>query len=161
MSMAHSVEEFLKSRHVDYELVGHPRSVSALRTARLAHVPGDQLAKSVLLEDESGYLMAVIPSTHRVHLGMLHHQLQRRMGLAIESEVTELFRDCDPGAIPAIGPAYRVATIIDDRLLQQPDVYFEAGDHEVLVHVSGQAFGTIMDGVPHGQFTQYAGSSPA
>jgi Ala-tRNA(Pro) deacylase len=146
---------FLKQHAVEYELINHPHSVSSLHTAQVAHVPGDQLAKSVLLEDESGYLMAVIPSTHRVDLGTLHHRLQRRVGLAIEREVTELFPDCDPGAIPAIGPAYRVATIIDDALLDEPDVYFEAGDHEALVHVSGQAFGTMMAGVPHARFTHH------
>jgi Ala-tRNA(Pro) deacylase len=109
----------------------------------------------VLLEDDDGHLMAIIPSTHRIDLGKLHHHLNRRVGLAIEKEVTELFSDCDPGAIPAIGAAYRVETIIDDALFQQPDVYFEAGDHEALVHVSGQAFGAMMAGAPHGRFTHH------
>jgi len=153
MAIALSIETFLRQHNINYELVSHPRSVSSMRIAELAHVPGAQLAKSVLLEDESGYLMAVIPSTHRVDLGKLHHQLQRRVGLAIEREVTELFSDCDPGAIPVIGPAYHVATIVDDTLLQQPDIYFEAGDHEALVHVSGQVFSSMMAGVPHAQFT--------
>ncbi len=156
MAIAHSIQAFLNQHAVEYELINHPRSVSSMHTAQAAHVPGDQLAKSVLLEDESGYLMAVIPSTHRVDLGKLHQRLRRRVGLAVESEVTELFPDCDPGAIPAIGPAYHVATIIDDALLDEPDVYFEAGDHEALVHVSGQAFGTIMAGVPHARFTHHA-----
>jgi Ala-tRNA(Pro) deacylase len=77
------------------------------------------------------------------------------VGLAIESEVGELFRDCDPGAIPAIGAAYRVDTIVDDALLQQPHVYFEAGDHEALVHMTGQAFAAMMANVPHGSFTHH------
>jgi Ala-tRNA(Pro) deacylase len=126
-----------------------------MRTAEVAHVPGVQLAKSVLLEDEQGYLMAVIPSTHRLDLGKLHHQLNRMVGLAVEREVTELFRDCDPGAIPALGTAYHVEAIIDDELLQQPDVYFEAGDHEALVHVSGRTFGNMMAGVAHGRFAHH------
>jgi Ala-tRNA(Pro) deacylase len=153
MAIAHSVEAFLKSRHVDYELLKHPRTLSSMRTAQAAHVPGDQLAKSVLLEDESGYLMAVIPSTHHVDLGKLHHRLRRRVGLAIERGVTTLFSDCEPGAIPATGAAYRITTIIDDALFDEPDVYFEAGDHEALVHVSGQAFGAMMAGMPHGQLS--------
>ena len=155
MPIARTVELFLKEHAFDYELVHHSRSVTSMRTAELAHVPGMQLAKSVLLEDETGYLMAVIPSTHRIDLGKLHHQLKRRIGLAVEREVTELFPDCDPGAIPAIGAAYSVETIIDDTLLAQPDVYFEAGDHEELVHMSGAEFGAMMAGVPHGQFAHH------
>jgi Ala-tRNA(Pro) deacylase len=155
MAIAHAVEQYLDSHDVDYELVAHPRAVTSMQTAQVAHVPGDQLAKSVLLEDERGYLVAVIPSTHRLDLGKLHHQLDRRVGLAIEHEVSHLFRDCDPGAIPPIGAAYHVGVIIDETLLGQPDVYFEAGDHEALVHMTGQAFGAMMAGVPHGRFTHH------
>ncbi|OGI48843.1 MAG: hypothetical protein A3E57_08155 [Candidatus Muproteobacteria bacterium RIFCSPHIGHO2_12_FULL_60_33] len=155
MAIANVIEEFLKSHDVAYDLVKHPHTLSSMRTAQAAHVPGEQLAKSVLLKDERGYLMAVIPSTHRIDLGRLHRQLNRLLGLAIEQEVTTLFRDCDPGAVPAIGAAYRIDAIIDDALLQQPEVYFEAGDHEALVHVSGQAFGAMMADVPHGRFTHH------
>jgi Ala-tRNA(Pro) deacylase len=155
MPIAHTVERFLKEHDIDYELVPHPRTVTSTRTAKAAHVPGEQLAKSVLLEDESGYLVAVIPATHRVDLGRLHQQLKRRIGLAVEHEVAELFPDCDPGAIPAIGGAYHVETIVDDALLAQPDVYFEAGDHEALVHMSGAQFGAVMADVPHGRFTHH------
>jgi Ala-tRNA(Pro) deacylase len=155
MSIARSVEQFLQENDVDYELVQHPRAVTSMRAAELAHVPGLQLAKCVLLEDETGYLIAVVPSTHRVDLGTLHHQLRRRIGLAIEREVTELFPDCDPGAIPAVGAPYRMDTIVDDDLLVQPDVYFEAGDHEAFVHVSGDEFRVMMAGVPHGRFSHH------
>lgn len=156
MSIARSVEQFLKSHDVDYELVHHPRTVTSLRTAEMAHVPSMQLAKSVLLEDDAGYLVAVVPAAHRVDLGRLRRQLRRRIGLAMEREVARLFPDCAPGAIPAIGAAYHVETVVDDTLLAQPDVYFDAGDHEELVHLSGSGFGAIMAGVPHGQFSHHA-----
>jgi Ala-tRNA(Pro) deacylase len=156
MSIAQSVELFLKERDIDYDLVRHPRTVTSLRTAEMAHVPGTQVAKSVLLEDETGYLIAVIPATHRLDLGKLRQQLRRPIVLAVEREVAKIFPDCERGAIPAIGPAYRVETVIDDNLLAQPDVYFEAGDHEALVHMSGPAFGAMMAGVRHGQFAHHA-----
>jgi len=155
MSIPQSVETWLKSHDVDYELIQHPRTTSSMLTAEAARIPGNRLAKSVLLEDETGYLMALVPSTHRVDLGKLHLQLHRRLGLAIEDEVHAVFFDCDPGAIPAVGPAYRVQTIVDDTLLAQPDVYFEAGDHEMLIHVSGPAFSAMLAGSPHGQFTHH------
>jgi len=156
MAIARTIQEFLASHDIDYELVEHPRSVTSMRTAQAAHIPGERLAKSVLLEDDTGYLMAVIPSTHRVDLGKLHLQLKRRVGLAVEQEIAELFGDCDRGAIPAIGAAYRIEAIVDDTLLQQPDVYFEAGDHEALVHMSGREFSLLMAGLRHGGFTRHA-----
>jgi Ala-tRNA(Pro) deacylase len=41
---------------------------------------------------------------------------------------------------------------VDDSLLRLPDVYFEAGDHEALVHVTGEAFKDLIIGSAHGRF---------
>ena len=155
MAIAPAVEAFLEEHSIEYDVVRHPRTLSSARTAEFAHVPGKQLAKSVLLEDEQGYLIAVVPATHKVDLGKLHHQLNRRVGLAIEREAAELFHDCDRGAIPPLGDAYNIETIVDESLLQQEDVYFEAGDHEALVHVTGQTFVAMMSGTAHGRFTHH------
>ncbi len=156
MAVAPAVETFLRSRDIPYELLIHPRSVSSTYTAQHAHVPGIQLAKSVLLEDESGYLVAVLPSTHKLDLGKLRNQLDRMLTLAVEREVSALFSDCDPGAIPAPifnpGEAYEVETVVDDTLLQQAEIYFEGGDHETLVHVHGRDFRALMAALPHGCF---------
>ena len=150
MAVAPTVREFLDSHHIQYEVVQHPRSVSAARTAAVAHVPGDRLAKSVLMGDDRGYIVAVVPSTHRVDLSRVHKETQRLLGLAVEQDVAELFGDCDPGAIPALGAAYGVKTLVDDSLINQPDVYFEAGDHEELIHVDRGQFGALMSGAEHG-----------
>lgn len=153
MPIAQSVQSFLQDHSVHYDVVRHPRSVSSMRTAEVAHVPGDRLAKAVLLEDDSGYVVAVLPSTRKLDLGKLRHHLDRMVALAVESEVGEVFRDCDPGAIPALGKAYDVETVVDDTVLQQPEVYFEGGDHEELVHMSGREFRELMADLPHGRFS--------
>jgi Ala-tRNA(Pro) deacylase len=117
-------------------------------------VPGNRLAKSVILGDEQGYLMVVLPSNRQVNLGELHRQLNRNLGLATESELGSLFTDCETGALPAMGPAYGLETVVDDLLAEQPDIYFEAGDHEQLIHVSAEVFEVLMgDRIRHGCFS--------
>lgn len=153
MAVSSSLREYLDAQGVQYEIVEHPRSVTAPRIAAAAHVPGARLAKSVLLEDEQGYVMAVVPSTHRVDLARMHRHTHRMLGLAVEEEIAQLFRDCDPGAIPAVGAAYGIKTVVDDSLRDQPDVYFEAGDHEALVHVDQRQFNSLMSGADHGQIS--------
>jgi len=37
-----------------------------------------------MLEDDKGYLMAVIPASHKVDLGAVHRQLNRALGLATD-----------------------------------------------------------------------------
>ncbi|MEJ2344381.1 MAG: YbaK/EbsC family protein [Gammaproteobacteria bacterium] len=155
MAIASSLHEFLSSHGISYEVLEHPRSLSAARAAAAAHVPGDRLAKSVLLEDDNGYVMAVVPATHRVDLGRLHQDTHRYLGLAVESELTGLFGDCAPGAVPPVGAAYGIRTLVDDVLLEQPDVYLEAGDHESLVHVSRAQFNSMMTGAERGRFSRH------
>lgn len=140
MSISPTLKEFLDENHIRYDLVHHPYTEGSMETAEAAHVPGDQLAKSVLLKDEQDYLLAVIPSTYRVQLSDLDNQLHRRLGLVSESELADIFIDCELGAIPPIGEAYFIDTIVDGRLMQENDIYIEAGDHANLVHLDGENF---------------------
>jgi Ala-tRNA(Pro) deacylase len=39
--------------------------------------------------------------------------------------------------------------MVDDSLEESKDVYFEAADHESLIHVSGADFHQLMATVPH------------
>lgn len=155
MTMATSVKNHLEKRGVRYDIITHPRTLDSMHTADAAHVPGDQLAKSVMLEDDKGYLMVVVPCTHRVDLGVLHKQLDRRLGLATESELTDLFKDCERGAVPPVGSAYGIDMVLDESLVHCADVYFEAGDHTDLVHVSGKDFMRLMDSARRGQISHH------
>lgn len=155
MTMATTVRDYLEKEEVSYNLVEHSYTRTACDSARAAHIPGDQVAKSVLLEDEDGYVMAVIPATHRVEIGKLHKQLNRNLGLATERELDLLFDDCECGAIPAVGQAYGVDVVVDECIEENRDVYFEGGDHLGLVQVSGRDFERLMSGLPHGQFSRH------
>src|SRR5436190_20163199 len=146
MGIAMTLKDYLSKMGTEYEVLSHPRAVTALETAQAAHVPGDCLAKAVVLEDGKGYVMAVVPSTHQVRLSALSRQLKRELHLAKENELSALFKDCELGAMPPIGLAYGMETVVAEDLAQEPEIYFEAGDHEALVHVSGTEFRTLMSG---------------
>lgn len=155
MTIATTLRDYLDQQGVEYEVLEHPYTRTASETAQVAHIPGDQLAKSVLLEDDAGYVMAVIPSTHRVEIGRLSRQLNRRLGLATEHELDLLFDDCETGAIPPIGQAYGVDVAVDHSIVENGDVYFEAGDHIDLIHVSGRDFDELMTNAQRGQFSRH------
>ncbi len=78
------------------------------------------------------------------------------MDLAKEEEIDTLFTDCEPGAVPALGAAYGLKVVVDDGLAEEPDVYFEAGDHASLVHVTGVIFCKLMAEAEHGRFAEHA-----
>jgi Ala-tRNA(Pro) deacylase len=154
MAIANTVRDYLDEAGVNYELVHHEYSANSRSAADSAHVPPDQLAKPVMLEDDKGYLMAVVPASRRVELQSLERQLGRRLVLATERELQDLFSDCRRGAVPAVGQAYGVEVIWDDCLASCPDVYFEAGDHTDLVRMSGKEFTFLMSRRPHGRISR-------
>jgi Ala-tRNA(Pro) deacylase len=148
MGIATTLREYLESRGIDYEVVTHPHTDSAMRAAEAAHVPGEKVAKPVLLGDDDSYLLAIIPATHRLELDRLNQMMARSLEMLPESEIEATFSDCERGAIPAIGEPYGVDVIVDPALIHQPDVYFESGDHENLIHLDGEVFRDLMANAP-------------
>ncbi|OGA51755.1 MAG: deacylase [Betaproteobacteria bacterium RIFCSPLOWO2_12_FULL_62_13] len=154
MAIAITLKNYLDSMGVHYEVVAHAPTHSSLHTARAAHVPADHLAKPVILEDDNGYVMAVVPSNRQVRMGELSKQMSRHLRLATENELRDLFRDCALGAIPPLGTAYGLETVMDDTLPLQEDVWFEAGDHEELIHMQGAEFASLMQRAQHHHFSK-------
>ena len=155
MAVAITVQQYLEDRGVDYEVLTHAHTVSASRTAQKSHVPGDRVAKAVVLKAESDYLVAVLPASHHVDLGRLGGWLGRPVGLASEAEASELFPDCALGAVPPVADAYGIKALLDDSLAEQSEVYFEGGDHSSLVHVSADQFRDLMAGARRGVFSTH------
>jgi Ala-tRNA(Pro) deacylase len=144
MTIAKKLQDYIDGEGIPYDTVAHHRTATASQSAQAAHVPGSRLAKSVVVHHEMGYVLAVVPSNHRVEFSTLQEVVDRRLGLASEDEVGTLFDDCDIGAVPPIGSAYDVPVILDQSLGEAGDIYFEGGDHKTLVHVSGSDFRNLM-----------------
>ena len=153
MALARTVEHYLEQQGTAYQLVHHPQSHSARESADAAAVPLDHVAKAVILQDEQGYVMAVIPGGNWLRLHKLQEELDRPLELAAEADVDDLFADCRPGAVPALGAAYDMATIVDRELDALAYVYFEAGDHETLVQVTAEDFARLTGGARRGFFS--------
>jgi len=156
MAIAITLKKFLEIQDIEYNVTMHPRSYTSMETAQVGHIPGDRLAKSVLLRDGQNFLVAVVPATHRIDLAQLGRLLERPLEMASETEVGALFGDCEFGAIPPCGTAYGLETVVDDALIRQRDIWFEAGDHEELIHVDGAQFDALMGAAEHGRISQHA-----
>ncbi|AFL72294.1 aminoacyl-tRNA deacylase [Thiocystis violascens] len=145
MPMSKMLEAYLMEREIGYAVMRHPHTASSMDTAAVAHVPGDRLAKGVVVKDGDEYLMVVVPSDYHVHLGRLHLYLGHAAELASEQELKDLFPDCESGAVPPIGAAFGRRTLIDRQLLEQPEIFFESGDHETLIRVGGEQLDVLLD----------------
>jgi Ala-tRNA(Pro) deacylase len=154
MTIPSRLSSYLDQQGARYEVCVHAHSRSSPETARTAHIPPNQLAKSVVLEDDNGdRVLAIVPGDKRVMLGALSRLLDRHdLRLADERSIAELFTDCEAGAVPALGMAWGVETVVDDAFESSEVVYIEAGDHERLLKLSQEQFRALMRDARHGHF---------
>lgn len=152
MTISLTLLSYLDQKHAVYDLVPHTHTGSSMETAQAAHVPGNALAKAVILKDDERYIMVVVQSSEHVDLAELKRQFGHSFELATEGELGEVFVDCELGAVPPIGAAWAMDVFLDECLLEQENIFFEAGDHEDLVRVQGHEFERLMEGSQRGHF---------
>jgi Ala-tRNA(Pro) deacylase len=123
------VEQFLSQQHVPFETLVHPPAFTAQKRAKYLGIPGQQVAKCVLLHGPSGYLLAVLPATYHVDTAALADDLGGPVRLADEEEIAAVFRDCEWGVVAPFGSLYGLATVLDESLSADTLLVFEANSH--------------------------------
>jgi Ala-tRNA(Pro) deacylase len=118
--------DFLSDQGIPFETLLHPPAFTAQRRAKYLGVPGRQVAKSVLLVGPQGYVLAVLPATHRLDTEALARQLGGAVRLAQEGEIAAVFPDCEWGLVAPFGSLYGLPTILDDSLASQPEIVLES-----------------------------------
>ena len=145
MGVAITLENFLKTKDIEFDILEHRYAEGSYNTALCADVPSEQMVKGVVFRDEDlHYTMAIVPASHRVLRHTLNQIMDRKLELADEEELDDIFFDCEHGAIPSFGQAYGINVIWDDKLQTATDLWLEAGDHEHLIHIHQQDFNRLM-----------------
>lgn len=154
MGVAATVEKYLKAKQIDFTLLEHDYCEGSYNTARVARIDDHCLAKGVLLRDEDfHYTLCVLPTRNKILRHTLNQIFDRHMELVEEEELTEIFKDCAEGAIPALGEAYGIDVIWDEELMGVEDIYIEAGDHRHLIRLKQPDFAQLMQDKLHDHFS--------
>jgi Ala-tRNA(Pro) deacylase len=154
MTVSPTLQKYL-DQGVSYDLIQHAPTNSSTRTAEACHVPGDALAKAVVLRRDGGYMMAVLPASRHLHLSALRSQLGHKIDLASEDEIERLFEDCERGAIPPLGECYGLDVIVDNSIDPRRDIYMEGGDHATLIRMNGEEFARLTAKAWRGHFSTH------
>ena len=121
------IQGHLREHRVRFEPMLHRPEPSSSRRAHSVHVPGDRVAKAVLVSADDRFVLAVLPSTHRIDLERLAGVLgAARVRLADEDEIVRVFDDCERGALPPFGRLYGLSTVVDTSLAAWPEIVVEA-----------------------------------
>jgi Ala-tRNA(Pro) deacylase len=138
---AKKLKDFLDSHGVRYINISHSAAFTAQEIAASAHIPGRELAKTVMVNVDSGMIMVVLPASHRVVLDRLKEAIGAGdVELANEQEFKGEFPDCEVGAMPPFGNLYGLEVVASDSLSQDEEIAFNAGSHTELIKMSYKDF---------------------
>ena len=139
--IAQRLRDFLDDNQVKYLKIEHSPAYTAQEIAASAHIPGQELAKSVIVKLDDEIAMAVLPASHRINFEKLKVATgAERITLANESEFGDLFPDCTLGAMPPFGNLYGMEVLVDERLAEDEEIAFNACSHTELIRLSYRDF---------------------
>ena len=135
------LKDYLDSNHVKYLTMSHSPAFTAEEVAASAHVPGRELAKTVMVKSDGKMAMVVLAAHQKVDFGLLEGVMGRTgVGLADEEEFKTAFPDCDVGAMPPFGNLYEMEIFVDESLQDDEQISFNAGTHTELIKLAYSDF---------------------
>ncbi len=136
MPMLEKITAYLDENRISYTRHSHPTAYTAREVAALEHIPAHRVAKTVVFISENGYGMAVLPGDSMLDLESLRALLGvARLRLATESELNDLFPDCELGAMAPFGNLYGMPVYVDAGLSSEEMIAFNAGTHRDVIYM--------------------------
>jgi Ala-tRNA(Pro) deacylase len=131
------LREFLDSHHVRYFVISHSPAYTAQEIAAAAHIPGMEMAKTVMVSIDGKMAMVVLPASKQLDFELLRDLCGTRdVELAEEAEFSDLFPECEIGAMPPFGNLYGMKVYVDESMDDDLDITFNAGVHTELLRLS-------------------------
>jgi Ala-tRNA(Pro) deacylase len=131
------LKEFLDRNNVKYVTIAHSLAYTAQEVAASAHIPGKDLAKTVVVKLDGKLAMVVVPASRRVNLDLVRQAAGARTAeLAQEAEFKDRFPGCDVGAMPPFGNLYGMEVLASEELAADDEVAFNAGTLTELIRMS-------------------------
>lgn len=129
--------EYLDSNAIDYVTIHHSKAFTAQKVAAASHIPGKEIAKTVMVKADEKMIMAVLPASFKINFNLLKEAIGANIiELASEREFKDLFPDCDVGAMPPFGNLYNLDVFVAESLAEDKEIAFSGGTHTELIKLS-------------------------
>lgn len=140
------LREFLDQNGVKYVTLSHSPAYTAQEIAASAHIPGNELAKTVMVKIDGTMAMAVLPASFQVDLDLLKAAAEAdKVEIASEEEFRGLFPGCEAGAMPPFGNLWDMPVFASETLAEDDEIAFNAGSHTELVRLSFSDFARLVN----------------
>lgn len=138
---AKRLKQFLDENKVKYVTITHSPAFTAQEIAACAHIPGRELAKTVMVQLDGKMAMAVVSASRKVDLDRLQEiSGSVKVDLASEKAFRDMFPECEIGAMPPFGNLYGMDVYVSRHLAEDEEIAFNAGSHTELVRLAYKDF---------------------
>lgn len=139
------LKELLDGESIKYVAISHSPAYTAQEAAASAHIPGKELAKTVIVKVGGKMAMAVLPASYRIDLGLLREAIgTKEIALASEAEFGDTFPGCEVGAMPPFGNLFDMEVYVAESLAEDDAIAFNAGTHSELIRMNYTDFERIV-----------------
>jgi len=139
------LKNFLDENHTQYVSIKHSTAYTASEVAQSAHIPGDDLAKTVVVKFDGKMGLVVLPSTEEIDWDLLKEKTNaKKAELAEEDEFKKKFPDCEIGAMPPFGNLYEMDVYVAQSLESYEDIAFNAGTHKEVIKMAFTDFDSLV-----------------
>ena len=146
MKCRERMEQYLREHGADFEVMTHSQAFTMQEVAAALHVPGNQVAKVVIVCARDEMAMLVLPAPYRLNIEKARTLLGvRDARMAKEKEFAGLFPDCATGAMPPFGNLYDVPVYVDRALAEEADIVFRIGTHRETMKVAYADFARLAE----------------
>jgi len=131
------LKRFLDDNGIKFVSIQHSAAYTAQEVAALAHIPGELMAKTVMVKIDGQMAMAVVPASHQIEFDRLAEVAGAVVAeLASEDEFKGFFPTCDVGAMPPFGNLYDLPVYCAAALSEDLEIAFSAGSHSELIRLA-------------------------
>ena len=139
------LKKILDENDVKYVTISHSEAYTAQEIAGLAHIKGDEFAKTVMLKIDGKMAMAVLPASYKIDFNKLYHLgLGENVRLANEMEFKDKFPECEVGAMPPFGNLYDMPVYVAESLMKDIEIAFNSGTHKELIKMKTEDYINIV-----------------
>jgi Ala-tRNA(Pro) deacylase len=140
-----TLTELLDRQNIKYTIITHSVAYTAQGIAALTHIPGQELAKTVIVNLDDTLAMAVLPASGQVNLAALRAATgAKTITLAGEKDFLHRFPGCETGAMPPFGNLYGMNVFVDESLTRDKEIAFNAGSHRELMRLAYEDFARVV-----------------
>ncbi len=140
MQIAERIQAYLERLHKTYAVIAHAETRTLTEAASASYIDPQHMARAVLLQDEQGVFLAVLPATYLIDFRAIREHFGRNCKPATPEQISATFPDCEAGSVPPLAEPYGIDAIIDDQIASSGQIHFEAGRHNSLIRMQSDEF---------------------